>query len=71
MEVALAGAIGVPGVQEGRDDGQGVGGRREQEGLDLAVVERLDDGREEVGHRAGGDDAENENHLATSAGGRI
>lgn len=66
MEVALAGAVGVPGVEERGEDGQDVGGRCEKEGRDLVVVKGFDDGGEEVGHGAGGDDAEDEEHLVVS-----
>lgn len=63
VEVALARAVGVPGVKERGDDGQDVRRSREQQRLDRAVVEGLDHRGEEVGHGAGGDDAEDEDHL--------
>lgn len=63
MEVTLARAVGVPGVAERGDDGEHVRRGREQQRLDRAVVEGLDHRGEEVGHGAGGDDAEDEDHL--------
>ena len=63
MEVSLAGFIGVPGVEEGGDDGEDVGWCGQEEGVDLVVAEGLDDGGEEVGYAAGGDEAEEHDHL--------
>ena len=63
MEVALAGAVGVPGVEEGGDDAEDVGGCGQEEGFDVAEAEGLDHGGEEVGDGARGDDAEEHEHL--------
>lgn len=63
VEVSLARLVGVPGVGEGDNDSQNVGRRGEQEGVNPAVAEGLDDGGEEIGDGAGGDDAEEEDHL--------
>ena len=63
MEVALACAVGVPGIEEGGDDCEGVGRDGEEEGDDVAVPEGFDDGGEEVCYCAGGDEAEEEDHL--------
>ena len=63
VEVALACAVGVPGIEEGGDDGEGVGRDGEEEGDDVAVAEGFNDGGEEVGYCAGGDEAEEEDHL--------
>lgn len=52
MQVALARAVSVPGVQECRDDSQGVRRGGEEERLDVAVSEGFDDGGEEVRHGA-------------------
>ena len=57
VEVAFAGAVGVPGVEVGGEDGEDVGRHGEEEGVDVVVAEGLDDGGEEVGDAAGGDDA--------------
>lgn len=38
VELTLAGAIGMPGVGEGANDGETVGSRGEEQGLDVAVV---------------------------------
>ncbi len=58
MEVALACFVGVPGVEEGSDDGQGVGWDSQEEGCDVGVAEGLDNCGEEVCDGAGGDEAE-------------
>ena len=63
VEVALACLIGVPGVGEGDDYRQNVGRGGKEEGVHLVVAEGFDDGGEEVGDSAGGDDAEQEDHL--------
>lgn len=60
MEVALASAIGMPGIGKGTDDGQNVWGSGEQKRLDVAVVEGLDNSGEEVCDRGRGDNAQDE-----------
>ena len=63
VQVALAGLVGVGGVEVGYGYGEDVGRRGEQEGLNVAVVEGFDDGGEEVGYGAGCDDGEEKEHL--------
>lgn len=63
MEVTLASAIGMPGISKGTDDSQNVWGSGEQKRLDVAVVEGLDDGGEEVCDGGGRDNAQDEQHL--------
>lgn len=67
MEVALICAVGVPGVDEGADYCENVGGCGEEEGFDSAVVECFDDRGEEVGYGGGGDDAKDHDHLGLLA----
>ena len=50
VQVALARAVSVPGVQECRDDSQAVRRGREEERLDVVVSEGFDDGGKEVRH---------------------
>lgn len=64
MPEALARLVGMPRVDGGRDDGEQVGGCRQQQRLDVGPVERLDHSREEVGHAACGHDAPDEDELA-------
>ena len=52
VQVALARAVSVPGVQECRDDSQDVRRGGEEERLDVAVSKGFDDGGEEVRHGA-------------------
>jgi hypothetical protein len=44
MPEALAGLVGVPSVQKGREDCQDVRWCGEQKGVDVVVAQRLDDG---------------------------
>ena len=62
MEVALAGAVGVPCVGERGDDGEDVGGSGQEEGVDVVVAEGGDDGGEKVRDATGGDDAGEDRH---------
>nr|POE73017.1 putative d-arabinono-1,4-lactone oxidase [Quercus suber] len=62
VQEAFAGAVGVPGVEESGDHGEDVGGRGQEQAVDLAVAQRLHDRGEEVGHRRRGDDAQEEQH---------
>lgn len=62
MEITLARAVGMPCVQEGRDDSKNVGRRGQEQALDLAISERLHHGREEIGHASRSDDAEQHDH---------
>lgn len=50
MEVALAGSIGMPGVDECGYDTKDVGWNSKQKGLDVRVAQCADDSREEIGH---------------------
>ena len=65
VEVSLARLVGVPGIGEGDNDSQDVGRGGEKEGMDPVVAEGVDDGGEEIGDGAGGDDAEEEDHLSS------
>ena len=67
VEVALAGAICVPGIGKCADHGQTVWRCREEESLGLVVIEGVHDGWEEVGYGGGGDDAEDVEHLYQEA----
>lgn len=62
VQVALAGAIGVPCVEKASDDGKDVGRSRQEEGVDVVVAEGGDDGGEEVCDGARGDDAGEDDH---------
>lgn len=63
VPIPLACAISMPRVEECCYDGEGVRGHSEKEGDDIRVPQCLNDGGEEIGHRAGSDKAEKENHL--------
>ena len=63
VEIALASAISMPGIGKRTNDGETVWRGGKEEGLDVAVVQGFDNGREEVGYRSGGDNAQNHEHL--------
>lgn len=63
MEISLPRSVGVPGVEEGGNDPEDVGWYSQEERVDVAVAQSPDDGGEKVGDGAGGDEAEQQNHL--------
>lgn len=49
VEIALASAIGMPGIGKRTDDGEAVWRRGKEQGLDVAEVQSFDNRREEIG----------------------
>jgi hypothetical protein len=63
VEVALTRTIGMPGIEECGTDAEDVRWCGEEEGNDVVIAESLDDGGKEIRNSAGGDDAEEHDHL--------
>lgn len=59
MEIPFSSAVGMPGIEEGSDDAEDVGWDGEEESINAAVAESLNDSREEISDGAGSNEAEN------------
>ena len=63
MKVALASAVGVPGVDERSDDRQGIWWDGEKEGDDVSVAKGFNNRWEKICNGARSNEAEKEDHL--------